>query len=311
MAVSWPFDSTLTQDTQGNPIYSRAYSSDILARFLARYFRNGVFGNDSTSFQIVAHNGMTVTVHPGFANINGRQVYEESDRVLTVQAAEANLDRIDTVVLRLDLSLSALNIDLYIVKGVAALTPVAPTLTRNASVYELGLANLMIAKNTTAVSQERITDTRLDSARCGVVACVLGDTDMTAFYAQIAAELAGFKAGREADFNAWFTGVQGILGEDEAGNLLNLINRYRAKVAAVSLPVSGWVASGAVYSQTLAVSIVPANCTLHAGPAEECREEYNAMDVHVFSASAGSVTFRASGLPAATLTANLSVAEVA
>jgi len=50
MAVSWPFDSTVTQDEQGNPVYSRAYSSDTIARILAKYFRNGVFGDDSTCF---------------------------------------------------------------------------------------------------------------------------------------------------------------------------------------------------------------------------------------------------------------------
>ncbi len=310
MAVSWPFDSTLTQDGQGNPVYSRAYSADVLAKILSRYFRNGVFGDDDTCFEAEAGDGMTVTVHPGFANINGRQVYEESDRVLTVQAADANLDRIDSVVLRLDLALSALSIDLYVVKGTAAAVPVAPALTRNASVYELGLANLFVAKGTTAIPQARITDTRLDGERCGVVVSVIGDTDTSAYYAQIAADLAEFRAGREADFDAWFAQVQGILGEDEAGNLLNLINRYRAKTAAVALPASGWVESGGAYTQTIAVAAIPENCVLHAGPAEADREEYAACDVHVSAAAEGSVTFTAAGLPAADLTANLSVAEV-
>ena len=103
MAVSWPFDSTLTQDANGNPVYSRAYSADVIARILARYFRNGVFPQPSTCLQVLQQEGMTVLVKEGAANINGRQFYEETDRVLTVQAAEADLDRIDTVVLRLNL----------------------------------------------------------------------------------------------------------------------------------------------------------------------------------------------------------------
>jgi hypothetical protein len=311
MAVSWPFDSTLSQDAQGNPVYSRAYSSDVLALFLSRYFRNGIFGSDASSFQVVAGDGMTVTVLPGFANINGRQVYEQNSRVLAVQASDANLDRIDTVVLRLDLALSALNIDLYIVKGVAAAMPVAPTLTRNASVHELGLANLLISKGSTAVTQARITDTRLDSDRCGVVACVLGDTDTAAYYAQIEAVLAEFQTGRETAFDAWFTSVQGVLTQDAAGNLLSLIQLYRAKNAAVTLPVSGWVADGSGYMQTVAAAVVSAQCALHAGPAEASREEYNATDTHVSAAAAGSVTFLASALPGSALTVNLSVSEVA
>ena len=125
MAVSWPFDSVLTQDEKGNPLYSRAYSSDVIARVLARYFRNGVFANPSTGLQVLQNEGMTVLVKEGAANINGRHFLEEQDRVLTVQAADASLDRIDTVVLRLNLEMTMLNVDLYIVKGVAAATPSA------------------------------------------------------------------------------------------------------------------------------------------------------------------------------------------
>ena len=55
MAISWPFDSTLTQDEYGNPVYSRAYSSDVIARILARYFRNGVFSEPSTGLQTLQH----------------------------------------------------------------------------------------------------------------------------------------------------------------------------------------------------------------------------------------------------------------
>ena len=229
MAISWPFDSTLTQDGNGNPVYSRAYSSDVLARFLAKYFRNGVFSDDATGFQVVAATGMTVKVRPGFANINGRQVYEEAERVLTVQAADSSLDRIDSVVLRLNLLPSALSIDLYIVKGTATVSPSAPALTRNASTWELGLANLFVARNSATVTQERITDTRLDNARCGVVSAVVGSIDTTTFYAQINADLAAFKSGREASFDSWFQTVRNTLGTDAAGNLLNQIRQLDAE----------------------------------------------------------------------------------
>lgn len=264
MAVSWPFDSTVTQDGNGNPVYSRAYSSDVIARILARYFRNGVFVNPSTSLQVLRNEEMTVLVKEGAANINGRQYLEEADRVLAVQAADANLDRMDTVVLRLNLDQSALTIDLYIVKGVAAATPAAPELTRNASVWELGLANLFVAKGVTAITQERITDTRLDSERCGVVASIVGDTDSTAFYTQVQADLAGFKAQQEdgfaqwsttwrATFDAWFAQVQNTLDGDAAGALYNLIAARTPIQYSAVLPAGGWSAS-APYTQTVAVA---------------------------------------------------------
>lgn len=261
MAVSWPFDSTVTQDTQGNPIYSRTYSADVLAKFLQFYFRNGVLNtNNATALQVVSNEGMTVKVKAGAANINGRQFFEETDRVLTAQAANASLDRIDCVVLRLNLSVDALFIDLYIVPGTAASTPAVPSLTRNASIYEIGLANLFIAKNTTTISQERITDTRLDSARCGVVASIIGDTNTSTYYAQIAADLAAFKSTEQAAFAVWFAGVQATLGDDAAGNLLNLINQHAPQTFGVSVPASGWSES-APYTQTVAVTGILASDT--------------------------------------------------
>ena len=253
MAISWPFDSTVTQDTQGNPIYSRAYSADVLARILGKYFRNGVFNDSGTSLQTVAATGMNVTVKPGDALINGRHFYEESNRTLAVQAAHATLDRIDTVALRLNLAVDALTIDLYVVKGAAAASPVAPALTRNVSVWELGLSNLYIPKGSTAIPLTRITDTRLDSARCGVVASIIGDTDTSAYYAQIQADLAGFKAVEQAAFDLWFTGVQNTLGENAAGNLLNLIHYHAPVTFAVTLSQAAWSAT-APYTQTVEVA---------------------------------------------------------
>jgi len=263
MAVSWPFDSVLTQDGEGNPLYSRAYSSDVIARVLARYFRNGVFANPSTGLQVLQNEGMTILVKEGAANINGRHFLEEQDRVLTVQAADASLDRIDTVVLRLNLEMTMLNVDLYIVKGVAAATPSAPDLTRNASVWELGLANLFIAKGVATVTQERITDTRLQSERCGVVASVVGDTDTEAFYTQVQADLAAFRTQAQADFlqwsdteraafDAWFDHVRNTLGEDTAGALLTLIEQHAPQQKTATLAADGWSVA-APYTQTVAV----------------------------------------------------------
>ena len=260
---------------------------------------------------------MTVDVQPGDALVNGHHFYEETVRTLTVQAANATLDRIDSVVLRLNLAVDALPIDLYVVQGTAAATPTAPDLTRNASVYEIGLANLFITKNTTTITQQRITDTRLDSARCGIVASIIGDTDTSTYYSQLAAVItqayADLAAGIAANQNTWdtfFAMVQDTLGEDAAGNLLNLINKYKAKNATVTLAVADWAASGSVYTQTKTVSIVPANCTLHVSPAWASREAYNDAEVGVSAASTGSVTFTATSIPSAELTVNLSVSEV-
>ena len=227
--ISWPFDSTVTNDGQGNPIYTKTYSSDVLANILQKYFRNGVFNNGEDSFQVLANSGMDITVSPGHCLIQGRHGYNEAATTLTINNADPALPRIDLVVLRLNLGISALSIDLFTVTGTAAVSPVAPSLTRNSTVYELGLAKINVGAGVTAITQAVITDTRLDNDRCGVVASVIGDTNTSNYYAQIAADLAEFKADREADFDAWFASVVSTLGEDEAGNLLNQINALDAE----------------------------------------------------------------------------------
>ena len=247
--ISWPFDSTVTYDGQGNPIYTKTYSSDVLANILRKYFRNGVFADTADCFQVLENSGMNISVSPGHCLIQGRHGYNEAATTLTLDNADPALPRIDLVALRLNLGISALSIELFIVDGTAAVTPVAPTLTRNSTIYELALAEIYVAAGATAITQAVITDTRLDSNRCGVVASIIGDTDTSTYYAQIAADLAAFKANEEANFLAWFATIQDILDEEVAGNLLNQIQSLETHITlnSDSAPVLGVLAHNGEY----------------------------------------------------------------
>ncbi len=228
--ISWPFDSTVTFDTENNPIYDRTYSADVLARILRKYFKDGVFSTQEDCLRVVEATGMNVTVNPGDCMIQGRHGYLETPQTLAIGTADPALKRIDLVVLRLDLSVNELSIKPAVVVGSEAVNPVAPALTRNSTVYELALAEVYVGANVTAISQAAITDARLDSTRCGVVASIIGDTDTSTYYAQIAADLAEFKAGQESDFDAWFATITSILDQNTAANLLNMINTLNAEM---------------------------------------------------------------------------------
>lgn len=166
--VSFPFDSKIVgYDDSGYPQYDRAVNSSVLANMLNSLATTGVILNDTNSFLVSAGDNMLVKVHAGSAIINGITCIEDTERTLSLQAADATYDRIDTVVLRLNTSVDVRAIDLYIVKGTASASPVAPVLTRSGSVYELGLANVYIPANVVTITNERITDTRGDSLRCG------------------------------------------------------------------------------------------------------------------------------------------------
>ena len=186
---SYPFTSQVSYDGEGLPRYDRAVDSEFLRAVFKQYFSDGVFYNPADALQVTADTGMNVQVAPGACHIQGAMAIEDSPRVLAVQAS-GELDRIDTVVARLDLALGVRSIDLYVLKGTPAETPTAPALTRNNTVWELGLADLFIAKSTTEISQQRITDTRLDTARCGQVIAPAAPADLEPYFAQLQAAIA-------------------------------------------------------------------------------------------------------------------------
>ena len=261
---SYPFTSQVTYDMQGLPKYDRAVNSEFLRAVYARFFSDGVFYDQSDRLQVVADTGMQVKVKPGSVHIRGAIGIEENERTLQVQAADT-LDRIDTVVARLDLSLEARDIDLYIVKGTPAESPQPPVLTRDATVWEEGLANLFIAKNTSTIPQERVTDTRLDPSRCGQVgAAAQPPFDTAAYFAQLEAAIQAHQTDAEAQIEQLRKAIADVEGNaawmmqdlyDPQGrrqDIFALTDRALTGIT-VEFPASGWAGEEAPYSQTVAV----------------------------------------------------------
>ena len=230
--IGYPLDSHVEFDTDGTPIYDRAISSAPLRKLYKQLFSDGVMPNPSTNMQVSAGDGMNVTVSPGFAMCNGCLKLEETQRTLAVQASSTAYDRIDTVVLRLNDNDSERICDLYILQGTPAISPVRPELTRTESIWELGLADLFIAKNSTVISNQRITDTRYETSRCGIISSI-SQFDTETLYQQIQADLAGFKEEEQADFIAWFEEIRAQLSEDAAGNLQNQIGSLPSLVTEI------------------------------------------------------------------------------
>lgn len=225
--IGFPFDSHVTFESDGTPVYDRAITSAPLRKLIAKILTDGILPNPSTNLQVEAGSGMNVVVNPGFAICAGGLKLEENQRTLAIQAADSNYDRIDTVVLRWNDNDSERICDLYIVEGIPAASPLRPELTRTESIWELGLADLFINKNSSAISNQRITDTRYETARCGIISAI-SEFDTTTLYQQVQADLAGFKASEQADFIAWFDDIKGQLSEDAAGNLQKQIGTLEA-----------------------------------------------------------------------------------
>lgn len=228
--IGFPFDSHVTYEEDGTPVYDRAISSEPLRNLLHKLFTDGILPDVSTNLQVVAGTGMNVVVKAGFAIVQGCLKLEENDRTLAVQASNATNDRIDTVVLRLNSNDDQRYCDLYVREGTPATNPVRPNLVRSDSVYELGLADIFVSKTITSITQSKITDTRYEAKRCGVISS-LSEYDTTTIYKQVQADLKEFKDTEQAQFMAWYENIKNILDENTAGHLQNEIDATNAVVA--------------------------------------------------------------------------------
>lgn len=230
MKQVFPMDSRVTYDAEGRPSYDRAVSSKPLRSLFRKLFTTGVMPNPSDTCQVRAGgDGMTLIVSPGFAVIEGGLYLEDAERTLSVTAADPTFDRIDTVVLRWNGNDTVRDCDLHVVAGVPAKTPVRPALNREGSIYEIGLADIFVTKGVATITNEKITDTRMESARCGIVSSV-SKWDTTTIYQQVQSDLAGFKSNEQAEFMSWFNAMKDQLTEDAAGRLQTEVDSVDQKI---------------------------------------------------------------------------------
>lgn len=234
---SFPWDSIVEAiGEDGYPILDRACSAEDLREVVETFFTNGVFLDSDQAFQVTPDDGMSVIVSTGKCLINGTVGYEQSERKLALQGASSQ-DRIDTIVLRWNANIEARLIDIYVRTGVAADVPTRPALVRNETVYELGIADIYVAKNTGSVVQQRITDTRLENARCGVV-MPFASIDTTTFYAQIQAAIDEQIGELQAQTDRAVELAQSAIDGTTAGNLQNQIDSIDGKVDDLSKTVT-------------------------------------------------------------------------
>lgn len=166
MAQSYGFFNSATGDT-------RQYRAEEFAELFSSFFNSGLANTgNGIGLKVNGGTGISVSVDPGYAILKGYYYKNDTSLSLSIDAADTTLNRIDRVVLKLDLV--ARTIKAAIKKGSVASTPIAPSLQRDSSVYELSLAQVRVnAKATTVV----VTDERLDSSVCGLISIAAGVPD--------------------------------------------------------------------------------------------------------------------------------------
>ena len=270
-------------DAENMPVFDRAEEASFFAKYFSQFISNGVFPNPSTNMQVLTDTEMTVKVDIGVCYINGYMGWVETPEKFTIEESDLQA-RIDRIVARLDFT--DRSIKLFVKKGVAQGNPVAPELQRDYDIYEIALADIRVNANAIEITQENITDLRLNTELCVIVANQLQHVDTTTLFNQYQEWLKRVTAEAEADlldkkqqfeldltnlenefvkaFDTWFKTVEYVLDGDAAGHLLNLINGIKSdmlKCKIVVLNTNAWVQNEETdfYEYTIMNSLITAN----------------------------------------------------
>ena len=202
----------------------RKYKAEDWASYFGSFIGNGVFPVPSTGLQVVAGSGMQVTVKAGKAWINGYFYNNTSDLSLTLATADGVLNRIDRVVVRWDLTNRLISVKVK--SSSPSASPTAPNIERDADIYELALADIYIGAGVTAEYQSQSEE------EYNYLVSYMNSLKLqgNAQYDALEQYFADFKAEAQTDFDTWFEGLQDILDENTAGNLLNMITALSARV---------------------------------------------------------------------------------
>ena len=179
MAVQCGFFNSVNKD--------RLYQAEDMTRPYELLISNGVFatpqGTPSDYLQVVADTGMNVKVKAGRGLFADKWLINDSEMVLTFEQSEVVLNRIDSVMVKIDTSEEVRAGTIYIKKGTPATTPTAPVVERTENVTEYRLADVAINAGVSSIVQANITDQR-GSADCPWITSLIKQVDTSTLLAQ-------------------------------------------------------------------------------------------------------------------------------
>ena len=133
----------------------RIYDAVDFAAYFGDLVSNGIFYMTETNLLVTPAIGLAVSVAAGSAWINGYHYENTDDLNMPLATADGSNPRIDRVVVRL--SQISRNIQIAIISGTPAATPVAPALTRTSDIYELGIADVLVPTAATSIIANNIS----------------------------------------------------------------------------------------------------------------------------------------------------------
>lgn len=152
-------------------VYDREYQAQDFAEYFGDVLSTGLMHtNEVPAMSVEVEAGtLNTVVNPGKAILRGHKYENTTPLTLSHSIPEPNLDRIDRVILRLNLNNSVRDIRLRVLEGESSANPTAPVLTRTQFIHDISLAQIRVKANTSSLDVRDLTDERLIEDLCGLV----------------------------------------------------------------------------------------------------------------------------------------------
>lgn len=167
------------------PLNSMNYAADDAELFHCTR-SSGIYANDDFAYSVTGADN-TITIGTGIAWIrnskfSGKVVALKTAAALSMGVADSIYPRIDAVVIQFDANKNTT--DVVVKQGTAANNPTAPAVSRTEALYELHLYHVRREAGAVSVTAADITDLRLSSQYCGLMADSVTSIDTDAINAQ-------------------------------------------------------------------------------------------------------------------------------
>lgn len=209
MAVKSGFFNSMNHD--------RMYDADDFNSIFDGIITDGVFGNIGNRFQVTQTDGMTVNIGPGKARLHQIFVENDANLLLTIPQSDVLLNRIDTIVVRVDKTVNGRVGNIVVKKGVPSQNPVIPSLENDGQIYEMPIANIKVNANVNKITASDIQY------------LVGRDTTPLITAPMQTMNVDPYVRNMENQFKDWFAEMKEKLSQDAAGNLQNQINALKSE----------------------------------------------------------------------------------
>ena len=211
MAVTFGFYNSINKD--------RAYNANQFSQIFDGVIRDGVYQNFPDQGDFLATKtgqGMQVILGPGRAWFNGTWTLNDSDMVIPIEGSDYQVDRIDTIVLKVDKTDQVRANTIYVEKGAPSANPVPKTLTDTDSVHYHPLATIRVRAGTEIISSGDITIQVNRDSRTPFVTGILEHVTAEQFLALWEQEWNEYKVRKRNEYEAWVRNEEADIKQWEA-----------------------------------------------------------------------------------------------